>query len=403
MSLLTELEAATFGGVTFLIESANTSGGRKVAIHEFVNSDVRNVEDLGRQLRTYKVVGIITGENYLTDRNRLIAALERGGRQVLQHPFYGRVDVVAKPYTLLENLTDLGVARFSMVFEAADAIVRPVPQPGNTGALTALSAVVNDKLAKDVEIGLITPAGQTSTFDRAVALGKKVAAQFESINEFTAPKIRQASEYAASLEKFGDSVVKLVSAPAEFATSVKDLFDQVNLIVLTDLTQGLNAIDKFFNFNIDSLNLFRNLDVGNDISSAEATSAVNDQVITRQVRMTSLSLAYQTISRIEFSNLDELDTAQQLVEDQYQAVVDDPNAPSETLELLKELRDEAEVFFQNQRLTINRVIELRVKRAPAQVITYFLYGDLDLYQDIVDLNADPNVSFYEGTIEALTQ
>lgn len=404
MTLLQRLEAASFGGAIFFIDAAKTSGGRKTVTHEFVNSNNRNVEDLGKLLRTYKIVGFISGDSYIEDRNALIRALERKGRYILQHPFYGRVSVVAMPYKLDEDLAKLGVAKFSMEFEAATDVSRPVPQVGNAGTVTNASTEMNEKLRKDVEENFETP--DVSTFKRAQAFVEGITKEFESVTELFAPAIDEVTQFSADLESFGDSVVELISAPDELATEITDLFDGINTIILTDLTQGLNALSSFFDFNLDSFNIFRNVSIGgagNSISESSATATVNEQVLTRQMRITSLSMAYQTMSRIEFSNLDALDAEQARLEAQYQAVIIDPNMSSDTLELLKTLRDDVEVFFQNERLTINQVISLRVKRAPAQVLTYFLYGDLELYQEIVDLNADPDVSHYQGDIKALTQ
>jgi len=403
VTLLSRLLPADFDGARFFIETSNTAGGRKTATHEFVNSDNRNVEDLGKLLRTYKVNGVISGDNYVGDRDALIRALESKGRKVLQHPFYGRVNVVAKPYKLVENLSTLGEAQFSMTFEAADDVSRPLPQVGNAGTVTARSAEMNTDLADKVAEDMKTPSGDVSTFKSAQVFVEKMTKQFEDVTELFAPNIDAVTQFTADLESFGDSIVELISAPAELATQVEDLFNSINTIILTDLTQGLNTLDRFFDFNTDSLNIFRGIDVGNDISESLATAIVNEQVLTRQMRITALSLAYQAVSRIEFSNLDALDAQQARLEKQYQSVIKDPNLAADSAELLKTLRDEVEVFFQNRRLTINRVITLSIKRTPAQVLTYFLYGELTLYQEIVDLNADPDISHYTGNIKALTQ
>ena len=69
MTILENLNVASFRGARFLIKSHSTSGGRKTVNHEYPNSDRRFVEDLGELQETFSIQGIIHGDNYSLDRD----------------------------------------------------------------------------------------------------------------------------------------------------------------------------------------------------------------------------------------------------------------------------------------------------------------------------------------------
>ena len=131
MPLINELDRASFRGIKFLMISGNTAGGRKTVSHEYHNADRRFVEDLGKLQRIFTVEGVITGFNYLRDREALQKALEESGAGILVHPFYGSVKVVNKGYSVTEEMTTIGEARFSMNFERADLNIFPTEADNN--------------------------------------------------------------------------------------------------------------------------------------------------------------------------------------------------------------------------------------------------------------------------------
>jgi len=85
---------ASFRGVPFFVDRANTSGGRKTVLHEFPERDLPFAEDLGRASRLFNVTGYIIGEDYFEQRDRLIAAcFDKSGPGILIHPYYGSLTV----------------------------------------------------------------------------------------------------------------------------------------------------------------------------------------------------------------------------------------------------------------------------------------------------------------------
>ena len=66
---------ASFRGVPFEVESDSAPVGRRTQVHEFVQRDDPVVEDLGRQVRTYKLAAFVIGGDYMAKRDALLAAL----------------------------------------------------------------------------------------------------------------------------------------------------------------------------------------------------------------------------------------------------------------------------------------------------------------------------------------
>lgn len=109
---------ASFRGVPFNVDAAERQGGRRGVTHEYPFRDEPFREDLGRQVRKFTVEGHVVGPDYLTARDRLLAALESpSGPGELVHPYYGTRHVAVASFRVREAAADGGLARFSIEFE----------------------------------------------------------------------------------------------------------------------------------------------------------------------------------------------------------------------------------------------------------------------------------------------
>ena len=410
MSVRDQLAPGSFRKVSFFISDTRTEGGRKTVTHEFVNSNNRSTEDLGKMLKKFRVTGVVvadekdpTGATYFTNRDNLIGALERKGKATLQHPFFGEISVVAKPYTLTEDLSKLGVATFVMEFEVASDTVQPFRATSSSSQTLEKTIELNGFLVIDVSDSFIVSDNAPESYKKAKSLLERVAESFKVVNEAFDTDTEAVAEFNTALQNFTGAIVPLIDNPARLAEAVLDLFNTLDNVLVDDLTQALNIYKNFFDFNTTSPTIGISTDVGNAISEEAAEIITNEQGITLQVRTTSLSYAYGDVALVEFTNVEDLEDSQATLEIQFQALYEDQTTSSEVKESLQELGDTANKFFEEQKLTINDVTEIDIKRMPAQVLTYALYGSLDNAQAIIDLNGDPDVSFYDGTVRALTE
>ena len=131
-------QGASFRGVPFLVDTDSVPVGRRTQLHEFPQRDQPFVEDLGRRTRQYKFTGFVAGDDFLAQRDRLLTALDTPGPGELVHPWFGRLTVTAGECELSHARTELGMARFNLVF--IDGMLEFPTQSTNTRRTLAAQA-----------------------------------------------------------------------------------------------------------------------------------------------------------------------------------------------------------------------------------------------------------------------
>ena len=101
--------SASFRGVPFRVKRNELEVGRRGGSFELPFDDKGAASvDLGRRARRFQVAAILIGGTRLTDRDRLIAALEQPGPGLLVHPDYGSVMVRIDGGARLVESTEMG-------------------------------------------------------------------------------------------------------------------------------------------------------------------------------------------------------------------------------------------------------------------------------------------------------
>jgi prophage DNA circulation protein len=117
MSWRDNLLPASFRGVPFYVEKHQRDGGRRVVPNEFPGRDQPYPEDLGRKGRKFDIEAYVIGDDYMSNRDALLAACENQGTAgTLQHPWLGRMQVKAGLNSMSETKTDGGMATFRLTF-----------------------------------------------------------------------------------------------------------------------------------------------------------------------------------------------------------------------------------------------------------------------------------------------
>lgn len=135
-----KLQPASFRGVPFEVEGDDGTFGRRVQVHEYPQRDKPFAEDLGRETREFQITGFLIGPDYLAARDRLLAALEEPGAGTLVHPWYGSMQVVAKPARVSHSTRDGGMCALQLVFVEAGELTFPT---------TSVSTSARSRLAAD--------------------------------------------------------------------------------------------------------------------------------------------------------------------------------------------------------------------------------------------------------------
>lgn len=105
---LYQLRPASFRGVPFKVSDDEGTLGRRTTTHEYPLRDMPFTADMGRKARKYSVSAYVIGSDYMTQRDRLLAALESGGSGTLIHPFYGTLNLNVEGEIKVKHSRDHG-------------------------------------------------------------------------------------------------------------------------------------------------------------------------------------------------------------------------------------------------------------------------------------------------------
>lgn len=120
------LRPASFRGIPFFVEGAEGQHGRIVQEHEYPGQAKPAFEDLGRRARQFAIEGYVLGDDYQTQRDRLVAAVEDvEGPGDLVHPYRGTLRVLARGLSTSERAREGRMARLLFTFVEAGELDAP--------------------------------------------------------------------------------------------------------------------------------------------------------------------------------------------------------------------------------------------------------------------------------------
>jgi prophage DNA circulation protein len=393
MAILDELVAASFKGATFLIDGTSTAGGRKTVTHEYPNSDRRFVEDLGELREIYTVTGIIHGDTYFADRDNLIAQLKSSGPGELIHPFYGSVTVVAKPYSLSENLTNLGVATFRMTFERSNESSFPKATANNSSLIDQKTTSTFDSMKADLINKFNVTKKFTGNFVDATATTTRIAAAM-GINSDTVLKVTaETNEFSSLLETFVDNINVNAFDSTNLAKDLFNVFGSFNGLGKTAKDQ-FDILAGLFDFDDDQEEALP--------TTVERVERIeNRDILDSTMQINSLAQAYNVTTSLDFQTDEDVQNVKNVLDAQYEKVIENNNASDNTVQELKNLRVEVSKFLEKESVNAFRVSTVHTNEIPMTLLAYQYYGDTEKTVQLLDLNMINNPSFVQGDVKVL--
>lgn len=145
MSWRDDYRPGSFRGVPFNLKRSTRTGGRRTVLNEYPLRDMPDTQDMGRSARQFSLDMVLIGQDYMAQRDRLIAALEAYGPGTLVHPFYGELTVALMgTYSCEESTEQGGRATISQTFVEDSGKPRPdsklVPGASVNAAADAVQA-----------------------------------------------------------------------------------------------------------------------------------------------------------------------------------------------------------------------------------------------------------------------
>lgn len=403
-----DLQIASYRGATWFVSTSGISGGRKDAKKEIVSSDRQVIEDLGLRQRVFTLSGVVAARrtndgaeilSYQASRDRLLDALEKGGTGILIHPFFGRIEnVVARTFTLNEDMKKLGEAEITITFEISNTDGAPTPAENVLGSIIAGNQAVQDAVEADLSENLSVTAGFTGNFQDAIDKGNEIVDQ---MNEATQPVAIAADELDAwsnQLAEFTANITSLVATPVDFADSVINLFGTMNGLyagTVATIQATFDANTRLFGFGQTDVPF--NLNTAGRIEKQRNRTAVNNAM-----KVLALGYAYENAAQFDFATADEVDAVSTVLEDQFQVLVDSGDLSAEVEEELTKLRIAVADFFITEKLQKPQIVLVETPFTSARLLAYQYYGSSDLGETIADLNELRSLNAIQGQIRILT-
>lgn len=390
------LVGASFRGVGFLVEASDRSGGRRAVVHEFPLRDDPFVEDLGRKARTFRVDGYVIGDDYLTQKNALIDALEStaGPGEVIL-PFWGgrAIRAICVSLSVRETRADGGMATFAIEFAETPAqapvpveVVDAAEQVADSAdeAITATDAEFQESYDVTGLPSFAITSAETALTSAAAALESTLAPVITDTQEL--------AEMTGRIAVLTAQAASLVRQPAEVLTEFR--------AIITGLVETAASAPGAV---VDALVESYTADLGQVVIETTATrerELANQAAMTGALRRVMSAEAARLAPLVPYASLEEAmatrDTIAAQLEEQASTAGDTayPALVNLRSELLRAVPGDA-VFARV--VTVTRPVPI-----PSLLLAYQLYGSVALEVDIIERNAIEHPGFIAGELQVLS-
>lgn len=219
--------AASFRGVPFFVESADSTHGRRQAVHEHAQRDVPYTEDLGRKAREFSVSGYLIGADYQTQRDELEKACETAGPGVLVHPYRGEMTVECRGLGISESTADGGMCMVKLTFLEAGEASYPSAKVDTVNAISAKGNAVTAAAEKSFVSEFLT-TGFPAYVAESAATGLSELGEFMSAPGLSfAGDLQAASDFYQQAKGLAADAYSLVQQPLSMVSRITGLFGSV--------------------------------------------------------------------------------------------------------------------------------------------------------------------------------
>lgn len=219
MSWRDRLRPASFRGLGFFIEEAETGFTRNVVEHEYPGQAPPFFEDLGRRARVWNVEGYVLGDTYQAQRDALADACDsKAGPGELVHPYYGTLSVLCRGLTVRESTREGGMARLFFVFVEATAALSPLAEEEPSSSVELATGSLFTASESDFEEAWNPDDQPAILVDAGAAQAKSFWDYLEGL-QLDGP-FDQVAAFRDHLAELADGTIAALEAPGKFAAEV---------------------------------------------------------------------------------------------------------------------------------------------------------------------------------------
>ena len=406
MSVLEKLQAASFRGVGFLVNTESKAGGKKTVTHEFVNNDKRFTEELGLLPPSFSIEALVHGDDAIDQRLALERVLDIPGLGTLVHPIYGTIDVKSTTYTVNSNQTNIGEFRFAISFESSEAVVTP----GVVTLTNSAVATAADSARTALDGGLESSYFSTILpveISEAITKGTEI---YDSVNDTISSTVGTIRSKVATFTRVvatgKRNIATIVQAPFSIKENLKALYSSALDVVNTpaDLFDSWNRL-------ID----FGFLDIKKDVITPSRERAQgNKSILSEHTRLTAfVSLTEAAVYKEQPTEI-ELNADRKIIDDNYKRLLEDFTEDIDTENVpvlaqdpviraaISDLRVLASKVFDQKEQNAWKVVTISPNLTSMSVTAHRFYGNFDTLNELQNLNPGVNHSRVSGDIQAVS-
>lgn len=231
MSWMDNLQDASFRGVPFKVDQDEATLGRRVQVHEYPNRDKPWAEDLGRATRRFSVQAYLIGDDFFTQRNRLIEQIEKPGAGTLVHPYYGEMTVTVTDEVRVSHTRDEGrMCRVSFTFVEAGELSFPTAGLATSVKLATSGTLLGEALGSvfaGFSLDGLPDFTQNGVLSRAAEMMDSVTKAFQYVDSGITAASRILQTHVALLLRGELGVLLSLPLPpgaVQFVTSLQNMW-----------------------------------------------------------------------------------------------------------------------------------------------------------------------------------
>jgi prophage DNA circulation protein len=371
--------------------------GRKVVVHDFIYSNSRYVEDMGKSAPIYNLkveIQETSGFSYKRVNKLFTQAIETAGICVLSHPTEGRKNVVIVDANQTQDIiAQNGIANWNISFFEASLNNFPQTTAGNRNLLNRISDNINafseaalgaiDSFVEDAEIFF---QAKDTLEDITGIIGDAVG----TINGIA----DEISSFVAEIQIFENSITQLLLTPTNLGIRFTNLFGAMSQVT-----------DNFSDMSDVSYLIFgqgKNRDKFNGNSSVINSLRTNNQAVYNVVDAQCLTIACLSSANIGFESQEQVQEYINRLNKAFNSI-DVDNFDEDLYYELQNMIIATKQYLDTLRISLPFNVSITTNSVPAMVLAYKLYGDGRRADEIVSNNFIEDPAFVSGTINVLSE
>ena len=287
-----DMRQASFRGVEFHVADGDADGGRRVVIHKYPQRETHYTEDLGGEPLSFPVTGFLVGDDVLSQRDTLMAALQESGPGQLVHPWHGTMDVVCLEWSFKYSVKHGGMVQVTMKFVKEGAAVNPGSALRTSDALFSSARTAQDTSLES--FGNIFDADLPSPMQLTTAA--KVSAVVDTILD-----VRTVVQDADAWASTASEVLASPLDPDVVGAGLLGLIDEAGFESVTDVVDAASRLDELLTLVASfSGRAAATYSTPSRIQEAANLNAVTDLVVQSSIAEAAVAAsAYQPETTVE--------------------------------------------------------------------------------------------------------